>query len=53
MIMPVLRVLKLFSGIRGMHFALSRTGLDFEVVAAVDINDVTNRGERSGVTVHR
>ncbi len=50
--MPALRVLELFSGIGGMHFALGRTGLDFEVVAAVDINDVANRGKRSGSCLH-
>jgi len=37
-----LRVLELYSGIGGMHFALKECGVNFEVVAAVDINNVAN-----------
>ena len=45
-----LRVLELFSGIGGMHYALSRAKeiltpevLEFEIVAAIDISDVANK----------
>ncbi|KAL3321018.1 Eukaryotic translation initiation factor 2 subunit 1 [Cichlidogyrus casuarinus] len=37
-----LRVLELFSGIGGMHNALKKAGIDFEVVAALDIHDGAN-----------
>jgi len=38
-----MRVIELFSGIGGMHFALKECGLDnFEVVLAVDVNTVAN-----------
>lgn len=48
-----LKVLELFSGIGGMHFALKQASkvlkneekaLDFEIVAAMDINEVANQG---------
>ena len=45
-----IRVLELFSGIGGMHYALSRTRniltselFDFKVIAAIDISDVANK----------
>ena len=44
------RVLELFSGIGGMHYALSKARdalsceiFDFEVVAAIDISEVANK----------
>ncbi|ELU13416.1 hypothetical protein CAPTEDRAFT_108989 [Capitella teleta] len=37
-----LRVLELFSGIGGMHYALQETGINHEVIAAADINTVAN-----------
>jgi len=41
--MPRVKVLELFSGIGGMHYALRAAGTDFEVVTAMDISDVPNR----------
>ena len=45
-----LRVLELFSGIGGMHYALSKARdiltpqvLDFKIIAAIDISDVANK----------
>ncbi|ESN93362.1 hypothetical protein HELRODRAFT_89038 [Helobdella robusta] len=38
----VLKVLELYSGIGGMHFALNESGIKHEVVAAIDINPVCN-----------
>ncbi|XP_014248873.1 tRNA (cytosine(38)-C(5))-methyltransferase [Cimex lectularius] len=38
-----MRFLELFSGIGGMHVALKESGIDFEVVLAVDINEVANK----------
>lgn len=45
-----LRVLELFSGIGGMHYALNQTKIiltpevfDYSVIAAIDISDVANR----------
>ncbi|KAM7390887.1 hypothetical protein PAMA_008880 [Pampus argenteus] len=40
--MEKLRVLELYSGIGGMHFALKESGILAEVVAAVDINTTAN-----------
>ncbi|KAM8880903.1 tRNA (cytosine(38)-C(5))-methyltransferase isoform 1-T1 [Synchiropus picturatus] len=37
-----LRVLELYSGIGGMHFALKNSGISAEVVAAIDINPTAN-----------
>ncbi|XP_048241648.1 tRNA (cytosine(38)-C(5))-methyltransferase-like [Haliotis rufescens] len=37
------RVLELYSGIGGMHWALQESGLSFEVVAAIDINTTANQ----------
>ncbi|XP_055539941.1 tRNA (cytosine(38)-C(5))-methyltransferase [Wyeomyia smithii] len=37
------RVLELFSGIGGMHYALLRSGKSFEIVTAIDINPVANQ----------
>ncbi|VDN23579.1 unnamed protein product [Dibothriocephalus latus] len=37
-----MRVLELYSGIGGMHLALSASSLEFEVVKALDINDTAN-----------
>ena len=37
-----MRVLELYSGIGGMHYALQESGVDGCVVAAVDINTVAN-----------
>ncbi|KAL1373697.1 hypothetical protein pipiens_018505 [Culex pipiens pipiens] len=36
------RVLELFSGIGGMHYAIRRSGKPFRVVAAMEINPVAN-----------
>jgi len=33
-----LKVLELYCGIGGMHFALQACGIPFEVVASIDIN---------------
>ncbi|XP_047468062.1 tRNA (cytosine(38)-C(5))-methyltransferase [Mugil cephalus] len=41
--MGELRVLELYSGIGGMHYALKESGLPAQVVAAVDINTVANK----------
>ena len=38
-----LKVLELFSGIGGMHFALKRACSNYQVVAAVDISEVANK----------
>uniref|UniRef100_A0A8C4RUF0 tRNA aspartic acid methyltransferase 1 n=1 Tax=Erpetoichthys calabaricus TaxID=27687 RepID=A0A8C4RUF0_ERPCA len=40
--MAPLRVLELYSGIGGMHYALNASGLSAEVVAAVDVNTTAN-----------
>ncbi|KAJ0022716.1 hypothetical protein NQD34_014850 [Periophthalmus magnuspinnatus] len=40
--MEPLRVLELYSGIGGMHFALKGCGIPAQVVAAVDINTTAN-----------
>ncbi|XP_032664820.1 tRNA (cytosine(38)-C(5))-methyltransferase [Odontomachus brunneus] len=37
-----MRVLELYSGIGGMHFALCESGIAAKVVAAIDINPVAN-----------
>ncbi len=42
---PPLRVLELFSGIGGMHFALREAGTNATVVASMDVSDVANAGE--------
>ncbi|XP_077978631.1 tRNA (cytosine(38)-C(5))-methyltransferase-like [Glandiceps talaboti] len=39
----VLRVLELYSGIGGMHYAVMESGVSAEVVAAVDINTIANQ----------
>ncbi|XP_058444703.1 tRNA (cytosine(38)-C(5))-methyltransferase isoform X2 [Malaya genurostris] len=36
------RVLELFSGIGGMHYAIHRSGKPYRIVSAVDINPVAN-----------
>ncbi|XP_012695107.2 tRNA (cytosine(38)-C(5))-methyltransferase [Clupea harengus] len=41
--MDCLRVLELYSGIGGMHYALKDSGLTAEVVAAVDVNTTANQ----------
>ncbi|CAF4434209.1 unnamed protein product, partial [Adineta steineri] len=38
----MLRVLELFSGIGGMHCALDFLDLNYEIVAAIDINPTAN-----------
>uniref|UniRef100_UPI0037E7918A tRNA (cytosine(38)-C(5))-methyltransferase n=1 Tax=Semicossyphus pulcher TaxID=241346 RepID=UPI0037E7918A len=38
-----LRVLELYSGIGGMHYALKESGIPFQVVAAIDINTTANQ----------
>ncbi|RUS89907.1 hypothetical protein EGW08_002348 [Elysia chlorotica] len=38
-----LRVLELYSGIGGMHWALEESGISYEVVMAVDINTTANK----------
>ncbi|KAG7336104.1 hypothetical protein KOW79_000797 [Hemibagrus wyckioides] len=40
--MEKLRVLELYSGIGGMHFALQESSIPAEVVAAVDVNTTAN-----------
>lgn len=42
-VMEPLRVLELYSGIGGMHFALKNCGIPAQVVAAVDINTTANQ----------
>eukprot|EP00064_Thunnus_orientalis_P008249 superscaffoldBa00000971_g8272 len=42
-VMENLRVLELYSGIGGMHFALKESGIPAQVVAAVDINTTANQ----------
>ena len=39
---PPIRVLEFYSGIGGMHYALSKSGINFEVVGAFDINTNAN-----------
>uniref|UniRef100_A0A3P9J8X7 tRNA (cytosine(38)-C(5))-methyltransferase n=2 Tax=Oryzias latipes TaxID=8090 RepID=A0A3P9J8X7_ORYLA len=41
--METVRVLELYSGIGGMHYALKESGVPAEVVAAVDINTMANQ----------
>ncbi|XP_071383700.1 tRNA (cytosine(38)-C(5))-methyltransferase isoform X4 [Centroberyx affinis] len=41
--MGSLRVLELYSGIGGMHYALKESGVPAQVVAAVDINTTANQ----------
>ncbi|XP_059477411.1 tRNA (cytosine(38)-C(5))-methyltransferase [Neocloeon triangulifer] len=36
-------VLELFSGIGGMHLALKELGINYKIVAAMEINDMANR----------
>ena len=38
-----LKVLELFSGVGGMHFALQKASTDYKVVAAMDISEVANK----------
>ncbi|GFO35036.1 tRNA (cytosine(38)-c(5))-methyltransferase [Plakobranchus ocellatus] len=38
-----LRVLELYSGIGGMHWALKESHIDYEIVMAVDINTTANK----------
>ncbi|KAL4635309.1 tRNA (cytosine(38)-C(5))-methyltransferase [Arapaima gigas] len=40
--METIRVLELYSGIGGMHYALKESCVDAEVVAAVDVNTIAN-----------
>ncbi|KAM3842807.1 tRNA (cytosine(38)-C(5))-methyltransferase-like [Diretmus argenteus] len=41
--MESLRVLELYSGIGGMHYALKESGVPAQVVAAVDVNTTANQ----------
>ncbi|XP_037613561.1 tRNA (cytosine(38)-C(5))-methyltransferase isoform X1 [Sebastes umbrosus] len=41
--MESLRVLELYSGIGGMHYALKESGIPAQVVAAIDINTTANQ----------
>ncbi|XP_061127255.1 tRNA (cytosine(38)-C(5))-methyltransferase-like isoform X10 [Syngnathus typhle] len=41
--MEILRVLELYSGIGGMHYALKQSGISGQVVAAIDINTTANQ----------
>ncbi|KAM6970958.1 tRNA (cytosine(38)-C(5))-methyltransferase [Tautogolabrus adspersus] len=41
--MASLRVIELYSGIGGMHYALKDSGIPFQVVAAIDINTTANQ----------
>ncbi|XP_076545343.1 tRNA (cytosine(38)-C(5))-methyltransferase isoform X2 [Osmia lignaria lignaria] len=38
----MMRVLELYSGIGGMHYALQESGVEGNIVAAVDINTIAN-----------
>ncbi|EPX72218.1 DNA methyltransferase [Schizosaccharomyces octosporus yFS286] len=38
-----IRVLELYSGIGGMHYALKASNVPFEIVCAIDINPLANR----------
>ncbi|CAL1546234.1 unnamed protein product [Lymnaea stagnalis] len=38
-----LRILELYSGIGGMHWALKESGINYEIVLAVDINTTANK----------
>ncbi len=48
-----IKVIELFSGMGGMHYALSQAkklsneAFDFEVVRAIDISDVANQGKKA------
>ncbi|XP_033752403.1 LOW QUALITY PROTEIN: tRNA (cytosine(38)-C(5))-methyltransferase-like [Pecten maximus] len=44
--MRTLRVLELYSGIGGMHCALTESCLPFEVILAIDINTTANKAYR-------
>lgn len=44
--MKALRVLELYSGIGGMHCALTESCLPFEVIIAIDINTTANKAYR-------
>ncbi|KAI8871201.1 S-adenosyl-L-methionine-dependent methyltransferase [Ramicandelaber brevisporus] len=39
----MLKVCEFYSGIGGMHFALERSGVPHQVIAAFDVNDVANK----------
>ena len=41
--MENLKVLELFSGIGGMHYALQASGTQGDVIAALEINTVANQ----------
>jgi tRNA (cytosine38-C5)-methyltransferase len=41
--MNELKVLELFSGIAGMHYALNESGVGGKVIAAIDINESANK----------
>ncbi|XP_040921839.1 tRNA (cytosine(38)-C(5))-methyltransferase [Toxotes jaculatrix] len=41
--METLRVLELYSGIGGMHYALKESGIPSQVVASIDINTTANQ----------
>ncbi|XP_077410048.1 tRNA (cytosine(38)-C(5))-methyltransferase isoform X2 [Vanacampus margaritifer] len=41
--METLRVLELYSGIGGMHYALKQSGISAQLVAAIDINTTANQ----------
>ncbi|XP_021368212.1 tRNA (cytosine(38)-C(5))-methyltransferase-like isoform X1 [Mizuhopecten yessoensis] len=44
--MKTLRVLELYSGIGGMHCALTESCLPFEVILAIDVNTTANKAYR-------
>ncbi|XP_050406035.1 tRNA (cytosine(38)-C(5))-methyltransferase [Patella vulgata] len=43
------RVLELYSGIGGMHYALKQSGVNFKVVTAIDINTTANEIYRHNI----
>lgn len=47
------RVLELFSGIGGMHYALRESGISFQVVAAIDINPLANQVYNHNFGLHK
>jgi tRNA (cytosine38-C5)-methyltransferase len=49
----IMKILELFSGIGGMHFALDKAGVEAEVISAIDISDVPNRGNELGPLAER
>ncbi len=47
---PQIRVLELFSGLGGMHWALKEADVNFTVMAAMDINEAAGKGEKKDLS---